>query len=291
MKPTMTTTTTTTTTTKHRIFFWNLNLKPTFLDYGYGCCRSATARARQVVERIASLQDPAPDTLCFCEVWDYGARRTLKTELGKLKYKYQAETPYVACCCCCLNAWPTAGLLILSKRKIGKRHYKLFANKGRGFDRLVHKGVLCCEIGNVQVVVTHLQSGGHRKDEDVRESQLRDVKRAITERMAPHSVVCGDFNTAVNACRCILDETTVHPDPVSSRRRIDGKIVDHVFATEMLTMKQNAVVIKKTADVSDHDPLFVTVGVPGRTPAVLHLDLDLDLDLMDLDLMDLDLNV
>lgn len=122
------------------------------------------------------------DTIVLQEVFMPGVRNTVRAALEP-----EFNTIYRS------NLFAGNGLMIASRYDIGQVETTTFESCS-GTDCLTEKGAMGARIGDLFLVVTHLQDAAWDESGRVRRDQLENIKRLCANRNSSILVV-GDFNT------------------------------------------------------------------------------------------------
>ena len=166
------------------------------------------------------------------------------------------------------------GNVILSKMPINRTGYKVFKHSG-DWQRVLSNGILWAEIDGMHIFTTHLHSdtiSGWFSREDVREKQLKEVKKFMNKHAEERWMLCGDFNIEPNTPMYdkmvrILGSGSVlerrgFPNTYNGRSFLvppswkeRSMCIDHVFTN--MEIKKCSVLVG--VNVSDHYPLAITM--------------------------------
>jgi endonuclease/exonuclease/phosphatase family metal-dependent hydrolase len=177
-------------------------------------------QAKRVIYIAEQLNTSNYDVIVFQEAFDRKARYNLSKQIRK-QFPYQ-EGP--------ANAKPSflrmnSGVWIVSKHPM-KFVDEIIYKKACGVDKVARKGALLVDISKnnrtYQIAGTHMQAGNSVKKNNVRISQLLQLKEELLEKNEIDGVpqiICGDFNTPKSDCKhyeLITDSLKVTDGPFES---------------------------------------------------------------------------
>lgn len=170
-----------------KILSWNIYMLPVSIK--------SVGQAKRVHYIADELNKSDYDVIVFQEAFDRKARYHLSKEM-RSSYPYQ-EGP--------ANAKPSwfrmnSGVWIVSKHPM-KFIDEIDYDRAVGVDKVARKGALLVEINKngktYQIAGTHMQAGNSAKKNEVRISQLLQLKEKLLEKYQKEQVpqiICGDFN-------------------------------------------------------------------------------------------------
>jgi|694.fasta_scaffold107345_6 endonuclease/exonuclease/phosphatase family metal-dependent hydrolase len=154
------------------------------------------------------------------------------------------------------------GLMILSKYPID--FYKtIYFDSCRGFDCLSSKGATLFQITKdsikYQFITTHLQSGDGVKNDHIRLSQIRQIKKLMTDNyhIGVNQMLLGDLNQneGSNKFEEILNLKNCNTEGCTWFSDTKTQLLDYIFSNfEIETFSI------ETVELSDHFPIRVIIN-------------------------------
>jgi endonuclease/exonuclease/phosphatase family metal-dependent hydrolase len=152
--------------------------------------------------------------------------------------------------------------MILSKYPID--FYKtIYFDSCRGFDCLSSKGATLFQITKdsikYQFITTHLQSGDGVKNDDIRLSQIRQIKKLMTDNyhIGVNQMLLGDLNQneGSNKFEEILNLKNCNTEGCTWFSDTKTQLLDYIFSNfEIETFSI------ETVELSDHFPIRVIIN-------------------------------
>ncbi len=225
------------------IISWNINCIPLFIS---------TKKVNEIIDTINNYMDA--DILCLQECFDDKIIRKIIKET-KAKYWYHQTGNLQKPCV----IGDSCGLLILSKIPIKFINFIAF-NKRGGIEYLANKGLMICNIGNVNIVNTHLQSGDCNlscsKINSIINAQIRQLKQCT---ISNSTVFCGDFNTE-NLDKLFDISLNNKISTVNEKYYNKNMCLDYIF-TKDKTIEIDSNVIDLLENPSDHKPILANIRI------------------------------